>query len=211
MATVEAALTALWTSVLTSLPNVVLAVITLVVGFILGRLGGRIVREVLERADVDKYVSKHEHMNIDITGMAALVAKWVIYLAFIKQATLFLGIAAITDLFNSILLFVPGVVEAVVVILVGYALALYLKEQVITSKSIYSDVVGKTVFFLIVYLSIALALPFVGVNPTVVNNVLLVIMGSVGLGFAIAIGFGLRDVVAAAAKDYTKKFRGRRR
>lgn len=208
--TVEAALTTMWVSVITSLPNVVLAVITLVVGFILGRLGGRVVREVLERADVDKYVSKKEHMNLDITGIAAIITKWVIYLAFIKQATLFLGIAAVTELFNSILLFIPGVVEAAVVIMVGYALAMYMKEQVITSKNIYSDVVGKTLFFLVVYLSIALALPFVGVNPAIVNNLLLVIVGSVGLGFAIAIGLGLRDVISEMAKDYTKKFKGRR-
>ena len=70
---------------------------------------------------------------------------------------------------------------------------------------------GKVIFFLIIYLSIALALPFVGINPTLINNILLVAIGSVGLGIAIALGWGLKDVVREAAQDYAKKFRGKKR
>jgi hypothetical protein len=68
----------------------------------------------------------------------------------------------------------------------------------------YSDIVAKILFFLILYISIAMALPLVGIDPTLVNNILLVIIGSVGLGLAIAIGLGLKDTIARMAKKKLK-------
>jgi hypothetical protein len=52
-----------------------------------------------------------------------------------------------------------------------------------------------------------MALPLMGIETFIVNAVLLVIVGSVGLGLAIAIGWGLRDTIAAMAKKYERKLR----
>jgi len=68
----------------------------------------------------------------------------------------------------------------------------------------YSGLIGSGIFFLTIYIAIALALPLLGIDPTLINNLLLVIVGSFGIGIALAIGFGLKDVVARWAKKNLK-------
>jgi uncharacterized membrane protein YoaK (UPF0700 family) len=105
---------------------------------------------------------------------------------------------------DSILAFIPGLTKAIIVVIVGYALAEYVRRQVEASVITYSETVAKVLFFLILYIGIAMALPLVGIDPTLVNNILLIIVGSVGLGMAIAVGLGLKDTITRMAK---KKFR----
>ena len=72
-------------------------------------------------------------------------------------------------------------------------------------KEIYASLVSKVLFFFIIYVAIALALPILGIPATLVNNILLVIIGSVGIGIAIALGLGLKDAVAIISKKYANK------
>jgi hypothetical protein len=52
---------------------------------------------------------------------------------------------------------------------------------------------------------VALALPFVKIDPTLINWLLIVVMASIGFGLALAIGLGLKDVVAESAKVYARR------
>lgn len=209
MIDLESALTTLWNNVVNFIPGFVAAIITLVIGFIIGKVIGRVVKEALVRANVDKFISKQEHLNLEISSIFSVLIRWVIYVVFIQQAAMFLGVAAITTFVTSVLQFLPGLIAAAVVIIIGYVLAVYLKDQIITSKTMYSDIIGKVVFFLLVYISIAMALPFVGINTALINNILLIIIASVGIGIAIALGLGLKDVISETAKDYAKRFKKR--
>ena len=143
--------------------------------------------------------------------MLDLVTRWIIYFVFLKQAAIFLGVAAVSEFINTIINVIPSMLEASLIIIVGYAIAVYMKDRLISSKNIYGNLVGSLIFFLILYLSVALALPFVGIDPTLINNILLVAVGSVGLGIAIALGWGLKDVVRESARGYMKKFNIRKK
>jgi hypothetical protein len=200
----------LWYSFLTQLPALITSMIILIIGFIVGKVVGKVTQEVLIRVKIDKYVTEKEKFKLKISDMGSLIAKWVIYIWFIQLGVAALGISALTALTSSAVQFLFGAVGAVVIILVGYIFAYFVKEQVIHTKTFYGDVVGNLIFFLIVYVSVALALPFVNIDPTLINWLLIVIVASLGLGLAIAIGLGLKDVVAETAKGYSKKFKSRR-
>ena len=75
------------------------------------------------------------------------------------------------------------------------------------TKKTYATLVGKVLFFFILYVAIALALPILGVPSALVSNILLIIIGSVGVGIAIALGLGLKDAVADISKRYAKKMK----
>ena len=79
------------------------------------------------------------------------------------------------------------------------------REQIKGSEGVYSDLIGRVINFFTVYVAIALALPFLGINPSLVNNILLIIIGSVGFGLGLAIGLGLKDIVAKEADKYIGK------
>lgn len=193
------------------LSQIIAAAITLLVGLVIGKMVGRIARELIVRSKVDDWIQSEDNVKFKVSGILDLVARWIIYFVFLRQASIFLGVAAISEFINSIINVIPSLLEASLLMIVGYAIAIYLKDRIISSKTVYSDLTGKLIFFFIIYLSIALALPFVGINPSLINNILLVIVGSLGIGLAIALGWGLKDVVKESAQDYSKKFRNKRR
>ena len=71
----------------------------------------------------------------------------------------------------------------------------------------WGTLTAKILFFFIIYVSIALALPVLGISSALVNSILLIIIGSVGLGTAIAIGLGMKNAVADVSQRYVKKLK----
>jgi len=189
------------------LPNLVGAIILLVIGLIIGKIIGRVVKEILERVNLDYYVTESKKPAFSLTNIFALIARWWIYVAFIAAAVDVLGITALQMWMSDILRFIPNVVGAASVVVVGYVLAEYIRGHLKRTQQLYASVVGKILFFFIIYVAIAIALPILGISATLVNNILLVIIGSVGLGVAIALGLGLKDAVAEISKKYVKKMK----
>ena len=212
MVGVEQALMNIWTSAAEILMNAVGAVVVLIVGFILGKILGRIVKEILLKVKLDEFVSEEKYLNIKPSVLGDIVTRCTIYLVFIQQAAMLLGVEAITQFVASAYEFILGVVAAVLTILIGYGLAVYLKDKVITSKTVYSDITGKLVFGLVLYLSVAIGLKFIkGVNTEILDYILLVIIASVGVGVAIALGLGLKDIIADMARTWLKAGKVQRR
>jgi hypothetical protein len=202
---IYAAFAKIGVSTLGILPNIVAALIILVVGVVVGRLVGMAIEEILVRLKIDSYI-KAKKAEFKLSHIFGMIIRWVIYLVFVQQAADALAVPIISLFVGGIVGFMPGVLKAVVVVAAGYALARYIQELIVESKAIYSGLMSQLFFFLIVYISFALALPLVGIPADLVNNILLIIVGSVGLGFAIALGLGMKDMIRQLSMDYGKKF-----
>ena len=191
------------------LPGLIGAIILLVIGLVVGKIVGRVVKEVLERVKLDYYVSETHKPVVSLSHLFSVISRWWIYLAFITAALSreVLGITALAVWIAEINAFIPRIIGASVIFVVGFVLAEYIKSHMKKTKSLWGNIVGKTIFFFVIYVSIALALPILGITSTLVNNILLVIIGSVGLGVAIALGLGLKDSVAYISGKYVKKLK----
>jgi len=200
----------LWSSFLGTLPHMITAIIILIIGFVAGKVVGKMAKEILVRVKIDNYITGKEKFSLKISELGSIIARWLIYIWFIQLGVAALEVTEITAITMSAVDFLFGAVGAVIIILVGYIFAYFVKEKVIHSKTFYGDIIGNLIFFLIVYVSVALALPFVKIDPTLINWLLIVIVASLGLGLAIAIGLGLKDVVAETAKGYSRKLRSKR-
>jgi hypothetical protein len=206
--------TSIVTGFVNLLPNLISALLILVLGLIAGKILGGIAKTVVMHSGLDNWVSKEKHIPIDLSTVTATLVSWVVYLLSIQEAADVIdagNVVYIGNFIDGILLFVFGVIRASAVIVVGYSLGMYLKDVILQSKNIYADILGNIMFVLVLYLSIALALPSIGIAADVLSNLLLVVVASFGLGIAIAMGFGLKDVFANFAKKYSKKAGRRRR
>ena len=202
---IEVYLQTLFTCFLLFLPKIVSALIILVIGWILGYFIGSLIKKILEKLKLDEYLIKGKP-SISISGIISTIIKWTIYLAFIWVAVDILEISALSELMRSIVLeFLPGIIWGIVILIAGYAIADYIRVSIERSKIFYSDLISKIVFWLIIYISVGLALPKFGIDPTLVNNILLILMACIGVGIAIAIGLGLKDVIKEEAKRYLRK------
>ena len=186
-------------------PNLVAATILLIIGLVLGKVIGRVVREILDRIKLDYYVTESEKPAYSITSLFSLTVRWWIYIAFMTAAVGVLQVEQLTLWMLDVRRFVPNVIGASVIMVTGYVLAEYIKSHLKSTQKLWAVVVGKTLFFFVLYVAIALALETLGVTASLVNNVLLVVIASVGLGVALALGLGLKDAVADVGKKYVQK------
>lgn len=198
-------LESLGASTVNFLPNIAIAVILLLIGWLIGWVVIRVARRILQWVKIDSYISHEGKSHFSLTKILPIVFAWFIYLAFIQAAVEALGIPALVNVVGLILGFLPGLIGAILVIVAGYAIGEYVRRHVEASKVHYSEIIGKGLFFLILYIAVATALPLVAIDATLINNILIVIIGSAGAGMAIAIGLGLKDEVAAMAKRYSNR------
>ena len=191
------------------LPNLIAAVVLLVIGLVVGKIVGRIVKELLDRVRLDYYVTEMKKPPISMSSLFSVIARWWIYLAFIAAAlsNQVLGIPALALWIAEVQAFIPRIIGAAIILVVGYVLAEYIRSHIKKGPTLYGALVGKVLFFFTLYVSIALALPILGISSSLISNILLVIIASVGLGVAIALGLGLKDAVADVSKRYVKKMK----
>ncbi len=188
------------------LPSLISAVILLLIGLVLGKVIGRLVEEVLDRVKLDYYVTETEKPAISIKAIFALVSRWWVYLAFITAALSndVLRIPSLALWVQEINSFIPRIIGASAIMVVGYVIAEYIKSHLKKMKTLYAILTGKMIFFFVVYVSVAIALPILGIPADLVSNILLIIIASVGLGMAVAIGLGMKDAVSDVSKRYAK-------
>ncbi len=189
------------------LPNLLATIILLVIGLVIGKIVGRAVKDVLTKIRLDYYVSETDKPAVNLSSVFSVIAKWWIYLGFITVATStqILGIPVLSLWVAEINAFIPRVVGAAAILISGYVLAEYIKHHMKQLNRIWATLTAKALFFLVMYVAVALALPILGISATLVNNILLVVIGSVGLGMAIALGLGLKDTVSDLSKRWAKK------
>jgi len=189
------------------LPNLVAAVILLIIGLVVGKIVGRVVKEVLVRIKLDYYISETHKPPVSFSDLLALVTRWWIYLAFITAAVSqeILGIPVLAAWMAQVTAFVPNIIGAALIIIVGYILGEFILGQFKKPGRGYGIIVGKLLFFFTMYVAVALALPILGISATLVNFIMLTIIISAGLTFALAVGLGARNVVGAILQKWARK------
>ncbi len=216
----QAVLQNLWQSFTGSIGNFIGFLIILVIGWIIGRVIGKVIREILVKADVDKYIREEGHLNFKASSLFDTVARWIIYIVFISEAVRVLQIEVISDfLFANVLPGIGGIVGAGIVLLVAYMIGIYFKEGLIQDDengTSYSDLSGKIVFYLSMFFGTVLGLDIffriaLGQPAMILQGVIFILVGALGIGMAIAVGFGLRDIVHDMAEDYAKEFKKKRK
>lgn len=191
------------------LPNLIAAIILLVIGLVVGKIVGRVVKELLVRVKLDYYITETHKPAVSFSDLIATITKWWIYLAFIAAALSqdILGIAVVASWVSQVVAFIPNIIGAALVVAVGYLLGEYMLVHFKKPGRGYGTLAGKLLFFFIMYVTVALALPMLGIDATLVNWVMLTIIISVGLAFALAVGLGAREVVGGILRKWARKER----
>ncbi len=210
----------LWQSFTGNIGGFIGFIIILVIGWIIGRVVGKVLREILVKAEVDEYIKEEGHLNFTASSLFDTIARWVIYIVFISQAVTVLNIEVISNfLFGYVLPGIGGIVGAGVVLLVAYMIGIYFKEGLIQDEeegTSYADLSGKVVFYLSMFFGAALALDIffrLALNQPamLLQGLILILAGALGIGLAIAVGLGLKDVIKGMAEEYAEEFREKRK
>jgi len=191
-------------TVIDKLPNIGAAIILLIIGWVLGEVIGTTIKGILKKVKMDSYfkISK----EVKFSALISVIISWVIYLVFIQSAVDVLGITSLIVFFGKVVSLITGLLGGIVIITIGYLIAKYVQKEIEDSKKEYSKLLGQVIFLFTLVISTSMAFKVTNVIPTdLIDNIILIVVGTIGLGVAIAIGLGLKDTIQKVAKKYEKK------
>ena len=106
---------------------------------------------------------------------------------------------------NSAALWIPSLIAAVIVALVGLIAADYVAAKVTEVKAKSSGIIANTLKLVIVVFTLIIALSQLGVDVSIAENTVLIIIAGIMLALGIGFGLAFKDEAKAIIKDVKKK------
>ena len=201
------------------LPSLVGALLVLVLGWIISGFLARLIESFLKRigfehaanqTGINDFVAR-AGQGWSASRIAGEIVKWFIRLIAIQAAAQILGMDQISQVINAILLWIPNLVVALVIIVVGLLIGRVVGGAVRASTSQMGlgspELLAGIAQYAVIAFAVVAALGQLGIGQTVVNTLWIGIVGAVALAFAIAFGLGGREVAAEITRGWYDRSR----
>jgi hypothetical protein len=151
--------------------NILISILILIFGILLAHILISILRKFIKRNGVDKLVHR------SAVHLFATVLRWSIYILFLNLALMKLNIAELNEWIIPILSMIPALVGALILIVLGFLMALYLRDIIEDSKIEDSKILSKIVFYFIIYVFVIFAFKTAMVNQdkTTMNIIIIIL------------------------------------
>lgn len=203
------------------LPMLLGALLILLVGWLIAKAIEGIVVKVLKTIALDKLADQIQFSSVLAKGgiknklseLIGGIIYWLVMLAVVMVAFNALQLTVAAELFQSVVVFLPNVIAAVFILIVGVFAAAFLATTVRTTASnagIYqSQLLAQAVQAIVVIFAIVAALQQLRIQ--FVGEVFLIILGGVSLGAALAFGLGCKDLAGRWVTNLVEQLQSRKR
>lgn len=187
------------------IPNIIVAILIIVVGVFIGRFVNQLLTRVLGATGVDeklKGIVGDKMGTFSLTKIVAITAQVLIIIFFTVQGLNILQLSVLTNVGTAIIAYLPRVLAAVI-ILVAAVIVAGLAEKGLKKAgfSVYSRIAKA----LIMIIATVMILTQLGIAEKVVMTAFIIIIGAVGVAFAIAFGVGGRQFAAEVLAEMKAK------
>jgi MFS family permease len=193
---------------LSAIPRILGFVVVLIIGWIISSLLARGVEallhavrfnELARRAGFADFVQKMG-VRDDPSGVIANIAKWFVRLITLVVAFDTLGLPAVSNVLQQLLLWLPNLVVALVVLVIG-GLAAKALSQLVRGASAEAgftnpDMLATVTRVAVWGFTIVVAVNQLGIATTLINTLMIGLVGAFTLAFGLAFGLGGRDRAA---------------
>jgi hypothetical protein len=193
---------------LSAIPRIIGFAVVLIVGWIISSLLARGVEALLRAVRFNELARRSgfadfvQKMGVrdDSAGLIARIAKWCVRLITLVVAFDTLGLPAVSNVLNQLLLWLPNLIVALVVLVIGGLAANALSRLVrgATAEAGFSNPeMIETVTRVAVWgFATVVAITQLGIATTLINTILVGLIGGLALAFGLAFGLGGRDRAA---------------
>lgn len=197
----------LQSSLSTWLPAVLGALLLLLVGWLVARISQAVVVRLLRRLGLDRLADRTGiarglttiGVQSTLSYLLARITYWLFLIFFILLALGALGLTdVVTSALNSFFAFLPRLVAATVIFLVGAFIARIVGDA-ITAMTLQSNIpsgraLGQAVRYSLLLVVVILALDELGVQTTILTTIIIVTVAAVAFGLTLAFGLGNRQL-----------------
>jgi hypothetical protein len=213
------AFAALGNSIALAIPKIAVGILLIILGFVVAKVVEVALRTMLirvrfdslmERASVAKALRRiglRQQLSILLPNLGYFLV--IVLLA--KTASDALGLIAISDAIGSLLSYIPNVLAALVLLILGTTVGQFAGQVVTraaeTSRLDSAPALGRLVSALIIFLVSMMAIGQLKIDTEMVRILSCFVLGAAALGFGLAFGLGTWEVVRNIATGfYTRKF-----
>ncbi|MHB1170286.1 MAG: mechanosensitive ion channel family protein [Longimicrobiales bacterium] len=197
------------------LPRLAAALGILMVGFAIAKMIERGTDLALHRIGFDRWMREggvtealeRAGTSLDPSTVIAKLAFWTVMLLVILLGANALGIAAVSTLFAELLNYIPSVISAVLVLVLGLLLGEFVKDLVLASAGSLRAAanLARVAKAAIILLASFMALDQLEIAQDIVLVFFIAVVGAAALAAGIAFGLGGKDIAAEIARDYYER------
>ena len=204
-------------TLLAFLPRLIGALVILLVGWLIARVVGGIVtralravrfNQVAQRAEIDGFLQK-AGVQMDPSAVVGRLAYWFLFLIFVGAAFNAFGLTQVNVIINQVVGFIPNVVVAMIVLLLGALIANFVANLVrgASGSARIGDpkLLGTIARAAVLTFATLIALDQLEIAPTIINTLWTALIGTFAVAIALAFGLGGREVAARILEDWYSK------
>jgi len=196
-----------WAKFSAYVPKLVAAFTFVLFGLFIARLASSLLEQFLRKIKLDSYTSRVGINEIltrfglgkSPTQVISFVVYWGLLMVFLVTAADILSLSVISDILHRFLMiFLPKMVAAIFIGFGGLLFARFMADIVMKS-AVSNNLKGgsslsKIVHFVIVVFTLIAAIEQLGIKMKMIIGGINIMLASLGLAFAIAVGLGAKDI-----------------
>src|SRR3989338_4760131 len=204
------------------LVNVLLVVVILIIGWIIAKIIKTLVTRLLRAIKLDQLSDSIDLDNIlakggisySLSELLGAICYWLALLITFVVAVNAICLTVAADLLNRVVLYVPNIIAAVFILILGMFVATLLSNIVKTAANnagvSQAKVLGKVVEAVVIIFAAVITLEQLGIAAKIIELTITVVLASLGLGAALAFGLGCRDLAAKCISELIESIKSKK-
>jgi hypothetical protein len=202
------------------IPSLLGALIIVFAGYLLAKLLERLVDSGLRRVGLNNMLARGGVMaaversgaHFNPTRVLANLVFWLVMFAVILVAANALGLESLASVFGELVSYIPSVIAAIVIILVGIVLGQFVGGLIAASAGALRG--GRALARLgsggVILLAVFMALQELGIASDIVTTAFAILFGAIALALALAFGLGNRELAGEVTREWYERYREER-
>ena len=201
------------------LPALAGALLILLTGYFLARQIQRWADDTLKRLDFNRVahaggldeVVERTGSRLDPVRALARLIFWLVMFVVILLASTALGLESINEMFGMMLAFIPTLIAAIVIVILGMILGEFVRGLILASAGGVAGVptLAKIAKSAVLMIAVFMALQQLGVAEEIVTSAFTLILGAIALAVGLAFGLGNRQLAGEITRRWYEQ--GQRR
>lgn len=195
-------------------PKLIGGVVVLVVGYLIARVLDRAVASLSQSIGLETAAERSGLANTmrqvgikkNVSAILGQITFWLTMLVFVTATFSVLEMTQAKDAMQHVVDYVPNVLLAAVVVVLGLLVAGFLRGVVATSADrigiSYAETLANSCYYIIALMTFVAAFNQLKIEIPLLNEMILIAFGALALGFGLAFGLGGRDVMAGILAGY---------
>ena len=203
-----------FTQIIDHAPRVLAMIVVVSVGYVIAKFVARMISTLAEKVGLQTAAERSglagsmSHMGIkrNVPSIVGAIVFWLLLCVFLMAGFNILGLESVTAAMQKIVNYIPHLLVATVVVVIGLLVAQFLRGVVATSADrigiSYAEHLANACYYVLAGLTFIAAFDQLNIQFELLEKLILMAFGALAIGFGLALGFGGRDVMAGILAGY---------